>query len=81
LREYLLHPLYNLRQFKPVRGLDIKDEPVILDPHLSNGEDKPVHGFPEDPGEDSQGIGTAEEGFAVVDVGTDFVPDMVSEYS
>jgi hypothetical protein len=79
LREYLLHPFHYFRQFESVSGLDKKHEPVILKPHLSNDEGKPVHGFPEDPGEDRQGIVAAEKGFAVVDVGTDFVPDIVSE--
>jgi hypothetical protein len=81
LGEYLLHPLHDFRQLKPVFRLDIKHKPVLLDPQTANRETKPKHGLLEHPGENGQGFGAAEEGFPVVDTGTDFVPHILSEFT
>jgi hypothetical protein len=79
LGKYLLHPLHNPRQFKPIRRPDIKPQPVILNSQPANLEGKPQHGLPENPGEHPQHFGAAEKGFAVVNTGADFVPHPLSK--
>jgi hypothetical protein len=79
LGEYLLHPLHNPRQFKPIRRSDIKPQPVILNTQSANLEGKPQHGLPEYPGEHPQRFSVAKDGFAVVDTGADFIPHPLSK--
>jgi hypothetical protein len=81
LGEYLLHPLHDVRQFKPVLRPDVKREPVILKTELPNLEDKPKHSLIEHLCKDRQCPVAAKEGFPVIDPGTDFVPHSLSKYT
>jgi hypothetical protein len=81
LCEYLFHPFHDVRQFQPLFRLDVKREPVILKMQPANSEDEPAHGLAEDLFEDPQRPAAAEEGFPVIDTGTDFVPHFLSKYT
>jgi hypothetical protein len=78
LGEYLFQPLHNFRQFRPLNGLDVKPQPVILKPQAANREPKPESRLPKHPGKDRQGRTVTEKGFPIVDTGADFVPYMLS---
>jgi hypothetical protein len=57
LREYLFHPLHNLRKLKPVRRLNVKRKPVILRPQQANLEGIALFRLPEDPVEEGESGG------------------------
>jgi hypothetical protein len=73
-REGLFHPLQNIRQFKPVRGLDIKEKPLPLEPQPGNLEDKPLLGLLKYPAKQCQGLPKPEQWFPVIDRRADFIP-------
>jgi hypothetical protein len=76
----LLQPLHYRREFQAVRGLYIKGQPVVGKPQPANREDKPKGGLTEHPVKQGQGMTPAEQGFPVVDPGTDFVPHPLFQY-
>jgi hypothetical protein len=78
---FLPYPLHDVRQFQPVLRLDLKRQPVVLKAQVPNREGKAKHCLTEHLREDRRGIGAAEEGFPVVDTGTDFVPYALSKYT
>jgi hypothetical protein len=79
LREYLLHPLHNLRKLKPIRRLNVEGKPVILKPQQTNLEDIALFRLPEDPVEEGKCDGPSEQGLPIVDAGTYFVPDILTK--
>jgi hypothetical protein len=70
----LLQPLHDPGELQPVRRLNVKPQPVILQAQPQNLEIEPALDFKEDPGKKHQGPIQAEERFPVVDAGTDLVP-------
>jgi hypothetical protein len=81
LGEYLLHPLHDLRQFQPVLRPDVKGKPVILKLQPPDLEHEPKFRLSKHGGKDGQGLIPAEQGFPVIDTGTDFVPNSLCEYT
>jgi hypothetical protein len=81
LRECLLQPLHDSGKFKPIFRLDIKRKPVILKARGADLEDKPMFRLMEHPVENHPDFRDAEQWFPVVDLGADFVPDTLSEFS
>jgi hypothetical protein len=61
LRKYLLHPL---QYYKP----------IILKTQAAPLKDEPLFRLPEDPGKEGKGLRVTEQGFPVVNTGTDMVP-------
>jgi hypothetical protein len=81
LREGLLHPLHYIRKLQPVCRLDIKREQIALKTPPANLEDKPELRFPKHLVKNLPGRILAKQGFPVVDLGADFVPYTLFEYT
>jgi hypothetical protein len=81
LGECLFQPLHDGGKFKPILRLDIKRKPIILKAQMANLKDKPMFRFVEHPGEKRPDFGPAEQRFPVVNLGADFIPDTLLEYS
>jgi hypothetical protein len=81
LREGLLQPLHDSGKFKPVPRLDVKRKPVTLKTQGTNLEDEPMFRFMEHPVENRPDFRPAKQRFPVVDLGADFVPDTLLEFS
>jgi hypothetical protein len=79
LREYLFHPLHDLREFKPVRRQNVERKPISLKPQSTDHEPIPPFRLPEDPGKQDHGVMPPEQGFQVVNAGVDFVPHTMPE--
>jgi hypothetical protein len=75
LRKYLLQPLHNLRQLKPLLGLYEKRKSVILKLQGAEVEGEAFFRLAEYAGEKEEGISPVEQGLAVVDAGAYPVPD------
>jgi hypothetical protein len=60
LREYLLHPLHDLRKLKPIRRLNVKRKPVILKPQEAHLEGITFFRLPEDAVEEGESGGSSE---------------------
>jgi hypothetical protein len=74
LGKYLFHPLHNYRQLPPSFRFNIKGQPIIRKTEAPNSEGETAGRFAEHPDKNRPGLTAAEEGFPVVDAGTDFVP-------
>jgi hypothetical protein len=81
LGKRLLHPLHDSGEFKPVLRFDVKRKPIILKTRGANLEDKPLFRLMEHPGENCPDFRPAEQWFPVVDLGANFVPDTLLEFS
>jgi hypothetical protein len=81
LREGLLHPLHYIRKFQPVFRPDIKRKQITLKTQALNLEGKPAFRLKEHLFKNLPGRILAEQGFPVVDLGADFVPNTLLEYS
>jgi hypothetical protein len=81
LREGLLHPLHYLRKLEPVFRLDVKRKPVTLKTQAAGLKYKPKSRLMEHPEENLPGLILAEQGFPVVDLGADLIPDTLFEFS
>jgi hypothetical protein len=77
----LLQPLHDRRQLKPIRGFDIKRQPVVGKTQPANREGKPAFRLPEYLVKQRQGVTPAEQGFPVVYPGADFVPHPVFQFT
>jgi hypothetical protein len=75
-RKGLLYPFHNIRQFKPVRGLDIKREQLIREPEPLYLEDEAVCRLIKHPVKKREGPAQAEQRLPVIDRRADFVPDI-----
>jgi hypothetical protein len=81
LREGLLHPLHYIRKLQPVFRLDIKREQIALKSQSLNLEGKSLLRFPKHLVKNLPGRIFAKQGFPVVDLGADFVPHTLFEYT
>jgi hypothetical protein len=81
LGEGLLHPLHNLGKLQAIFRLDIKLEQITLITQALNLEDKAKFRLMEHLLKNLPGLILAEQGFPVVDLGVDFVPHTLLEYS
>jgi hypothetical protein len=81
LREGLLHPLHYFRKLQPVCRPDIKREQIALKTQSLNLEGKPEFRLMEHLLKNFPGLIHAEQEFPVVDLGADFVPNTLLEYS
>jgi hypothetical protein len=81
LREGLLHPLHYIRQLQPILRPDIEPEQITFKSQSLNLEGKPEFRFMEHLLKNLPGRILAEQGFPVVDLGVDFVPHTLLEYS
>jgi hypothetical protein len=81
LREGLLHPLHYIRKLEPVLRPDIKLQQITLKTQSLNLKGKPVFRLMEHPVKNLPGRILAEQGFPVVYLGLDFVPNTLLEYS
>jgi hypothetical protein len=79
LREHLFQPLHDLREFKPVRRQNVERKPIILKPQSTDHEPILPFRLTEDPGEQGHGVMPPEQGFPVVNTGTYFIPNTLSE--
>jgi hypothetical protein len=77
----LLQPLHYRREFQAVCWLDVKGQPVIGKTQPANREDKPKGGLTEHLVKQGQGMPPAEQGFPVVDPGTDCVPHPLFQFT
>jgi hypothetical protein len=81
LGKRLLQPLHDTGKLKPILGLDVKNKPVIFKAQIADLEDKPMFRLMEHPVENHPDFRPPEQRFPVVDLGADFVPDTLLEYS
>jgi hypothetical protein len=81
LGEGLLHPLHYFRELQPVFRLDIKRKQIALKTPSPNLEDKPQLRFPKHLVKNLPGLLLLEQRFPVVDLGADFVPHTLLEFS
>jgi hypothetical protein len=79
LREYLFHPLHDIREFKPIHGPHIEREPVILQPYQPKLKSIPHPGLGKHPGEQGHGVSPPEQGFPVVNAGTYLIPNTLTK--
>jgi hypothetical protein len=80
-RKCLLQPLHDSGEFKPVPGLDVKRKPVILKTQMADLEDKPMFRLMKYPVENRPDFRPLEQWFPIVNLGADFVPDTLLEFS
>jgi hypothetical protein len=80
LREGLLQPLQYVGKFQPILRPDIKRKPIILKTQAANLEDEPKFRLTKHPVEKLPNLTFLEQGFPVVDLGADFVPDTLFKY-
>jgi hypothetical protein len=81
LREGLLHPLHYVGKLEPIFRLDIKREQIALKTQALNLEGKPKFRLVEHLLKNLPGRILAKQGFPVVDLGADFVPHTLLEFS
>jgi hypothetical protein len=81
LREGLLQPLHYFGKLQPVLRPDIKREQIALKTPPPNLEGKPKFRLMEHLFKNLPGRILAEQGFPVVDLGADFVPYTLLEYT
>jgi hypothetical protein len=81
LSKYLLQPLHDRRQRQPIRRLNVERQPIVYNMQPANLKGKPKRGLLEHPGKQGHGLTPAEQGFPVVDLGTDFVPHPLFQYT
>jgi hypothetical protein len=81
LGKRLFQPLHDSGKFQPILRLDVKRKPIILKAQGAYLEDKPMFRLMEHPGENRPDFRPPEQRFPVVDLGADFVPDTLSEFS
>jgi hypothetical protein len=81
LREGLLQPLHYIRKFQPVLRLDVKRKQIAFKAQATNLEDKPKLCLMKHPAKNIPDFRLQEQGFPGVDLGADFVPDTLLEYS
>jgi hypothetical protein len=81
LGEGLFQPLHDNRKLQPVLRLDV--EPKLIRPKLEAPglESEAERSFPKNPGKESGGPGQAENLLPVVDLGANFIPNALSEFS
>jgi hypothetical protein len=79
LREYLLQPLHDIRKLEPVRRQNVERQPIIRKPQSSDLELVPPFRLPKHPGEQGHSVISPEQGFPVVNAGTNFVPHTILE--
>jgi hypothetical protein len=81
LGEGLFQPLHDNRKLQPVIRLDVEPKLVRAKLEAPDLKSEAEHGFPENPGKKSGGPGQAEDLLPVVDLGVNFVPNVLSEFS
>jgi hypothetical protein len=81
LRERLLQPLHDSGKFQPILRPDIKRKPIILKTQAANLEEKPELRVTKHPVKNIPDLTLPKQGFPVVDLGADLVPNTLLEYS
>jgi hypothetical protein len=81
LGKRLLQPLHDSGKLQPILRLDEKRQPIILKTQAANIEDEPKFRLMKHPVENLPDFRLPEQRFPVVDLGADFVPDTLLEYS
>jgi hypothetical protein len=80
-RKRLLQPLHDSGKFQPVLRPDIKPQLILFKTQAANLKDKPKFGLVKHPVENRPDLTFLEQGFPVVDLGADFIPHTLLEYS
>jgi hypothetical protein len=81
LGKRLLQPLHDSGKFQPVLRLDVNPQLIILKTQAANLKDKPKFRLTEHPVENIPNLLFPEQRFPIVDLGADFVPNTLLEYS
>jgi hypothetical protein len=81
LGEGLFQPLHDGRKLQPIFRFDVEPKLVRFKMEAPDLESEAERGFPKNPGKESGGLGQAEDLLPVVNLGSNFVPDPLSEFS
>jgi hypothetical protein len=81
LREGLLHPLHYIRELQPILRPDIKLQQITFKTQSLNLEGKPKFRLVEHLLKNLPGLFFLEQEFPVVNLGADFVPHTLLEYT